>query len=147
MKWIKENKHAVTLLAVAVLLLIGLAWMQGCALSDFIKVDIPPAVSNATGIDKRASITEAEVALDEYVRAGEKLAKSIEGGYEKLGVLQSFINLGIQVGGTSFPGGGLALAALFGTGGLLIKSPGTSKANKASYDKGVEAGKKIAEMV
>ena len=153
--WIKNNKAATSWGMLAMIAVLTTAAISGCQLSDFVKFDPPPAVQEAVGVAPSMPMSDANYTWDEwssYVdRNSKQLAAEIEDGNYRLGMIQSMTDVGFQAlqdVAPSFPGGALLVGGLSMMGGLFLKKPGSDKAmaseKEASYNKGVEEGKKIA---
>lgn len=134
--WLKQNKNGASLVGGAAAVAITCAIAGGCALSDWVRVDVPRQVQMATGAPDEVSLTDAPEVMEDYVRYGERFASEIDDANATLGWLLSAADIGLRVGGASLPGGGLAVLALTGLGGLLLKGPGTAKEKEASFNKG-----------
>ena len=91
--------------------------------------------------------------LEEFKRTSERvgaaLAARVQHAGEVAGFLESLVNTGLGAAQASglgaLPGGGIALAALTGLGGLLIRKPGTQKEIDAAYEEGRAAAKADAK--
>jgi hypothetical protein len=146
-KWISNNKAGLSVLAITVALAAGMFVLSGCSLTDFVPVEVPREVQKATGTGSKVTLTEAGPVLDEYVKAGEQFAGNIDEAWERFGYFKGLIETGVTVGSAYIPGGAGILAVLSGVGGLLMKGPGTAKAEQKSYNKGMEVGENRAKAL
>ena len=154
-QWFKNNKAAASWGILAMIAVLTIAAVSGCQLSDIVKFDPPSAVQQAIGVAPRMPMSEAGFTWDEWTayveRNSKQLAAEIEDGNYRLGMIQSMTDVGMQAlqdAAPAFPGGALLVGGLSMMGGLFLKKPGTDKAmaaeKEASYNKGIEEGKRIA---
>lgn len=152
--FVKENKAGVTLWCVAVLFA---CLAIGCAggIEDLIKVNKPRDV--AAAVDSPVTTTLPQARSDwqkwsAYVEANsEQFASALAGGEAKAEFLRNIIDMGQQAAAPflgTLPGGAFLMSVFAGLGGLLTTKPGTakviSKEKQASYNAGLEEGKRIA---
>jgi len=147
LEFLKANKTGVSILGVVLAGFIGMAGINGCILTDYVKVSVPISVQNATNSPPKVSLTDAPEIMAAYIRGGNKFKENIARGYEWLGMLASLGTTGIEVGKSMIPGGAIGLSLLTLAGGIFIKGPGTAKEKNASYNKGLKEGERIASTV
>lgn len=145
--WLANNKAGVSILAGVAAIFILLASMNGCEVTDVIKVNVPPAVQKATNSPPKVTLTDAPEIMETYVRGGQKFRDNIARGYEWLGFLSALSSTGIEFGKSAIPGGAIGLSLLTLVGGIMIKGPGTAKEKNKSYNKGMQDGKNIINAV
>ena len=136
LSFFKTNRTGLSFIACAVALGCAAFVLNGCKVTDFVKVDVPPQVQKSTGSDAVVNLTEAPEVMDDYVMYGDRFAAEINDANERLGWIMSIADIGLRVGASQLPAGGLGLAALSLVGGLFLKGPGTSKEKEKSYAKG-----------
>jgi hypothetical protein len=169
MNWLKSNKAATGFLASGAVLLAVMAGIQGCEISDLVKVKVPPNIQRVTGSAPIVTLTDAPAiradAITLQTRAIAQFDESIQRGQMWGDFLAAGLNLGLTAGEGALagvPGGGLLVSLLFGAGGLMMRKPGDGKTIKtlegdllgqataaleklakekrASYNKGVKVG-------
>jgi hypothetical protein len=140
-QWFGQNRTGAGIIALALSLGLGAFMLSGCKMTDLISVDVPQQVQDATGADSRVTLTDAGLVMEDYVRYGERFSIEIDAGNERLAWFMSITDIGLRIGASQLPAGGLGLMLLSGVGGLFLKGPGTAREKEASYAK----GKKDAE--
>lgn len=135
-QWFVQNRTGAGILALALALGLGAFMLSGCKATDFISIDVPKQVQDATGSDSRVTLTEAPQIMEDYVRYGDRFAVNIDDGNERLAWFMSIADIGLRIGAAQLPAGGMGLALLTGIGGLFLKGPGTAKEKEKSYAKG-----------
>lgn len=131
--------------------------LQGCNLAALVKVDVPPQVAAAVGVeDGKTTLANADAVLEDwkaYVQTNnKKLTRAIEDANERYAVLVQVTDIGIRtVDGelSGIPGGTILLSGLSLIAGLFLKRPGedsrVAKEKRDSYNKGIEVGVAIKE--
>lgn len=142
-----KNKVGLSIMAIVAASFIVAAGLNGCTLTDYVKVSVPMSVQKATNSPPKISLTDAPEVMAAYIRGGDKFKENISHGYEWLGMLASFGTTGIEVGKSMIPGGAIGLSLLSLAGGIFIKGPGTAKEKNDSYNKGLKEGQRIANEI
>ena len=134
MTWLKNNKAAAGFIASGAVVLAIIAGMQGCRISDMVKVRVPPNIQRVTGSAPVVTLTEApgirSDAITLQTRAIAQFDDSIQRGQMWSDFKAAGLNLGVVMGEgavAGIPGGGLLTSLLFGAGGLLLRKPGDGK--------------------
>ena len=137
MTWLKSNKAATGFLASGAVVLAIIAGMQGCRISDLVKVRVPPNIQRVTGSAPVVTLTDApgirSDAITLQTRAIAQFDDAIQRGQMWSDFFAAGLNLGVVMGeGTlaGVPGGGLLVSLLFGAGGLMMRKPGDGKTIK-----------------
>ena len=146
LEFLKANKTGVSILGVVLTGFIVMAGMNGCQLTDMVKVSVPLEVQKATNSPSKVTLTDAPGVMKAYVAGGEKFKKNIARGYKWLGFLSSLGTTGIEMGKSVIPGGAIGLSLLTLAGGIFIKGPGTAKEKNASYNKGMQEGQRLTNL-
>ena len=142
-----KNKVGLSIVVLVTTGFITMASINGCTLTDYVKVNVPMSVQKATNSPPKISLTDAPEVMAVYIRGGEKFKENISRGYEWLGVLASLGTTGIEIGKSMIPGGAIGLSLLSLMGGIFIKGPGTAKEKNKSYNKGMKEGQRLANLV
>lgn len=145
--WLANNKVGVSIVAAVLACFIVLSSMNGCEMTDLVKVNVPRQVQKATNSPPKVTLTEAPGIMDSYIRAGEKFKDNISHGYEWLGFLSALGSTGIELGKSAIPGGAIGLSLLSLAGGIFIKGPGTAKEKNKSYNAGLAKGQEMISAV
>lgn len=149
--FIKSNKAATALVALAAAFLIGAAAMQGCSLGSMIKHDVPPAMRQFNDGEPRVSLNDAPFVLEAYLdnveRSVGQFVLANEVSHKVRDVFASLTTIGLEmIGDAPFPGAALISGSLLGIAGLMTRKPGTAKEiadeKMASYNKADEAWRK-----
>ena len=143
--WLLKNKVGMGLLALVVVGFAVIGGINGCKATDFVKVNAPLEVQKATGCAPKVTLTEAPRVMAAYVAAGDEFSENIATGHQWLGFITSLGSAGIEFGKANIPGGAMGLSLLSLAAGVFIKGPGTAKEKNASYNKGLEEGRRLAE--
>jgi hypothetical protein len=147
LEFIKTNKAATALVALAAAFLIGAAAMQGCTLGSMIKHDVPPSMRQYNDGEPKVSLNDAPFVLEAYMTDAQRNVQQFimanEIGHKVRDVLASLTTIGLeQIGNAPFPGAALLSGGLLGIAGLLTRKPGTAaeiaKEKMASYNKADE---------
>lgn len=156
-KWIKENRYSIGLFALTAAGFVLMSVAQGCNIQSWIPFHPPSDVVQALDLPEgKLTLAEANKVWADwqyYVSSNtEALKVAVEDSNRTYDFIASLVNTGmglIQGAAPSFPGGALLLSVLAGGGGLLLKRPGedarVSAEKQASYNKGLETGKMLAE--
>jgi len=144
--FVTKNKIGMGIVAIVAAGFIIMAGLNGCEMTDFVKVKVPLQVQKATNSPPKVTLTEAPGIMAAYIRGGEKFKDNIARGYEWLGFLAAATSTGIELGKSSIPGGAIGLSLLTLAGGIFIKGPGTAKEKNASYNKGLAKGQEMANL-
>jgi hypothetical protein len=134
--WLKTQRVGLGILVVTAAALIGASMLAGCDMTKMIRVDVPREVQKALDLPHSISLHDSQLALEDYVRGGERFSQNIDEGNVRLGWLMSTADLGLRVGMAQLPAGGILVTLLGTLGGIFIKGPGTAKEKEASYNKG-----------
>lgn len=118
--------------------------MNGCQVTDFVKVNVPLPVQKATNSPPKVTLTDAPDVLEAYIASGDKFHSNMAKGYEWVGFLSALGTTGFEMGKSAIPGGALGLSLLSLAGGIFIKGPGTAKEKNDSYNKGLKEGQALA---
>lgn len=159
---IKQNRVAVSLVILTVVVALALATLSGCDLRKMVDLDVPPAV--AQSIDPAGALPGPGVSPVEYTLADadrvvedwrrfvdtatRQLEASIDAANERHAVLASVVDLGVatvnEVAPT-LPGGAFLVGGLSLLTGLFLKRPGedkrVAKEKEDSYNAGIEKAK------
>jgi len=144
--WLKQNKIGASILTGTAVIALIIAGMNGCQITDYVKVNVPIAVQKATNSPSKVTMTDAPGVLEAYYKSGDIFATNIDRGWEWVGFFASMGTTAMEMGKSAIPGGALGLGLLTFASGLMIKGPGTAKGKEASYNKGLEAGQKLAAL-
>jgi len=144
------TRHYVYLTALALLALV-LASCAGFDLGDLVKVKTPNAIQQTTGLPRALSLNEAETEyqnwFNEVQTTGAQWKASIEKAGEIRGLLGQLTLSALDTVGPTVAGLpvlGPALPALTGIVGLFIGSGRLRKEKEASFNKGLDRGKSLA---
>lgn len=152
-----ENQIGVTLFLVAVLAAVCAMGVQGCDLSQAIKVSVPQGIQGAVNVPAKVTLADAQDVYEDFrawsSRQVDSFSESIESGWRWHGFFQGALRIGLAeakaVGMGGFPIGGLLLSLITGAAGLAMTRPGTAAkiaAEKmASHNKGLEEGRKAVD--
>lgn len=141
LSFMKQQRAGLGVLALTAALCGALFLASGCKVTDFVSVDVPQQVQDATGAPARVTLTDAPMVMEDYIRYGDRFQAEIDDGNRTLGWFMAVGDIGLRIGAAQLPVGGLGLSLLTGLGGLLLKGPGTAKEKEKSY----KAGKDEAE--
>ena len=145
-EFLKSNKTGVSIVTAVMAAFLLMAGMNGCQLTDLVKVNVPMPVQKATNSPPKVTLTEAPEVMAAYIRSGEKFKENISRGYEWLGFLSALGTTGIEMGKSVIPGGAIGLSLLSLAGGIFIKGPGTAKEKNRSFNKGMQEGQRLANL-
>lgn len=146
-----KNKIGLSIVGFILAGFIAAAGLNGCKITDFVKVRVPVEVQRVTGSPSKVILTDAPDLLKEYARefkrGGEKFVKEIARGYAWVGFISAISTTSLELGKSTIPGGAVGLSALSLIAGIFIKGPGTAKEKNASFNKGLSEGQSIAKKV
>lgn len=132
----------VTMIAIAMGL--GVAAIQGCQLSDLIKVKTPVPVQQSDGLPAKLPLSQARGEYDgwrnEVQRTDAEWRESIEGGAEIVGLLEGF---GMTALEQYSPLAGPAALPLTLLGGYFFGNRGKTKGKEASFVKGQKVAAEV----
>ena len=138
------NKTGLSILGFVVAGFILAAGLNGCKITDLVKVQVPIEVQRAINAPPKVTLTNAPDLLIDYARGGEKFVKEIARGYAWVGFLAAASTTSIELGKSVVPGGAIGLSALSLIAGVFIKGPGTAREKNKSYNGGLAEGERIA---
>jgi hypothetical protein len=145
------TRHYVYLAGLALLALV-LASCAGIDLGDLVKVKTPNAIQQTTGLRATLSLNEAEAEYQNWFNQTQAIGAQWKGNIERAGEVRGLLGqltlsaldtVGPTVAG--LPVLGPALPALTGIVGLFIGSGRLRKEKEASFNKGLETGRDMAE--
>jgi hypothetical protein len=145
------TRHYVYLAGLALLALV-LASCAGLDLGDLVKVKTPNAIQQTTGLRATLSLNEAEAEYQNWFNQTQAIGAQWKGNIERAGEVRGLLGqltlsaldtVGPTVAG--LPVLGPALPALTGIVGLFIGSGRLRKEKEASFNKGLETGRDMAE--
>ena len=151
-KWIAP----VTLFAVALGWIGAIFLATGCAITDYVPVDVPRHIQQTVGVPPRVSLTEAPEVLADYKVKVEQNVVTMGGNIEDkrwvADLFGTFVDYGVDmgtlaIGNASLPGATIGIAGLFGLGGILTGRLTNAKAAervKAAIQ--LEAEQRIASL-
>ena len=149
--FIKDNIPGVGIMVIALVVGFFAFQLGGCEWGDILTVRTPAEIQLATGAPPKTTLNEAEqylvayrsqikVEYDRDVAMGMLYGRSIAARWEMAGWFQAAANLGItslESGAwAGVPAGGAAFGLLTFLGGLIMKGPGTNRAQQKSFNKG-----------
>lgn len=148
-EFLTKNKIGLSIVGFILAGFIAAAGLNGCKITDFVKVNVPREVQKVTGAPAKITLTDAPDLLKEYARefkrGGEKFVKEIARGYAWVGFIAAASTTSLELGKSVIPGGAIGLSALSLIAGIFIKGPGTAKEKNASFNKGLFEGQAIAK--
>lgn len=140
-------KPTVAFVLVGGMALVGVFFAAGCNLDDLVKASVPLRVQQVRQLPPRISLGAAR---DEYEslfadnrRMEAAFRESIQGSEMWRDFIGGMLMQGIELGGGFLgPVAPIAMPALFGAAGLLIRRPGdvTNKEKEKAYNKGLSVG-------
>jgi hypothetical protein len=145
------TRHYVYLAGLALLALV-LASCAGLDLGDLVKVKTPNAIQQTTGLRATLSLNEAEAEYQNWFNQTQAIGAQWKGNIARAGEVRGLLGqltlsaldtVGPTVAGV--PVLGPALPALTGIVGLFIGSGRLRKEKEASFNKGLETGRDMAE--
>jgi hypothetical protein len=161
-KLARDNKVAVSLVAMTLVVALALGILSGCDLRKMVDLDVPPAVSQSIdpagalpppGVEPREySLADADRVVEDWKRfvdtATRQLEAAVGDANERHAVLASVVDLGIatvnEVAPT-LPGGAFLVGGLSLLTGIFLKRPGedkrVAKEKEDSYNAGIEKAK------
>lgn len=145
-RWVLANKVGVSILAGVAALFIVLAGLNGCVITDLVKVKVPRYIQKAMDVPPKVTLTDAPELLRAYKNAGTKFQDNIVNGMEWLGFLASLTTTSLEFGKHVIPGGAIGLSLLSLAAGIVIKGPGTAREKNKSYNKGLETGRRMINI-
>lgn len=144
----KKNKVAVSLIAAAAAVGITIATMQGCAMSDYFKHDVPTAMQEFNDGDAKVSLTDSQYVLDDYVadvsRNIQRFQANQDRTHRAFVTVKTLVKVGLEEAGSAIPGGTILMGLLFGGAGLMTRKPGTAKEVAKEKEASFNAGQKKA---
>ena len=143
--FLTKNKIGLSIVGFILAGFIAAAGLNGCKITDFVKVNVPIEVQRATGAPPKITLTDAPDLLKDYSRGGEKFVKEMARAYAWVGFLASLSTTSLELGKSAIPGGAFGLSALSLIAGVFIKGPGTAREKNASFNKGLAEGQAIAK--
>lgn len=156
-QWFNENKTAVFMATLTIITATCIFLLQGCNLAQWIPVAVPPEVAQVADLPEgKMTLAEADAVWKEWTayveNNSEQFKAAVADAEERYVFYNSVISTGLGLGEGalgSFPAGAFLLTLLGGTTGLFLKRPKedsrVAEEKMASYNKGIEIGKKIAE--
>lgn len=149
LEFFTKNKIGLSILGFILAGFIAAAGLNGCKITDFVKVRVPVEIQRVLNVPPKIILTDAPDLLKQYAlefkRGGEKFVKEIARGYAWVGVLAALSTTTLELGKSTIPGGAIGLSALSLIAGIFIKGPGTAKEKNASFNKGLSQGQAIAK--
>lgn len=145
------NTRRIFFVAALLLVSIALASCAGFDLGDLVRVKTPNAIQQATGLPATTTLNEAEAEYrawyEDTQRSGAQWKAGIERASEVRGLLGQLTLQGLDAVGPTLGGVpvlGPALPALTGLAGLFLGSGRLRKEKEASFNKGLDRGRVIA---
>ena len=149
LEFLTKNKIGLSIMGFVAAGFIAAAGLNGCKITDFVKVKVPIEVQRVLNVPPKVILTDAPDLLKEYARefkrGGEKFVKEIARGYAWVGFIAAAGTTTLELGKSTIPGGAVGLSALSLIAGIFIKGPGTSKEKNKSFNKGLLEGQSIAK--
>lgn len=149
LEFLTQNKIGLSIVGFIAAGFIAAAGLNGCKITDFVKVNVPVEIQRVLGAPPKIILTDAPNLLKEYARefkrGGEKFVKEIARGYAWVGVIASISTTSLELGKSTIPGGAVGLSALSLIAGIFIKGPGTAKEKNSSFNKGLAEGQSLAK--
>lgn len=132
--WIRQNASGAMLMAIGAISLMAIAGVQGCNLAKMVEFDVPREVRKATGLPQKTNLYDfdddfrewqqhCEAGTDKFLRNRD----DAQGWYDLFSMAMNTGMVFADGALAGVPGGGIAIGALMGLGGLLMKKPGTDK--------------------
>ena len=157
-EWFKNEKNALMVIGAAALALMISTVISGCGVDDWIKVDVPLGVQQATDTEPAIPFSQSDATYEEWIawveRNDNRFKDAIGESAKTVGVIKSLTDTGLTMLGdatATVPGGAFISTGLALVGGLLLKRPGENKKvqkeKEASYRAGIEEGEKLGEKV
>jgi hypothetical protein len=155
----KKQPIALTLIICSFAFLLLASAVSGCQVEDFVKVDVPNGIAEATASEPTIPLSKADATLEDwkaYVeRNTRQFTDEIDRGAETAAIIRSITETGISVvdgASSTLPGGAIISTGLALLGGLFLKRPGEEKRVRTekedSYNAGLEtATSKMAAAV
>jgi len=143
----KKQPLAIGLIAGSVVFLLFASAVSGCQVDDFVKVDVPNGIVEATASEPTIPLAKADATLEDwkaYVeRNTRQFADEIDRGAETAAVIRSITETGISVidgASSTLPGGAIVSTGLALLGGLFLKRPGEEKRIRTEKENSYNAG-------
>jgi len=133
-EWMKHNKEGLVVVVGAILLIAVLAYAQGCAIEDMVRMTTTPKMQQVTGAAPVISVGDYPDVRADFVQSAAKELERNDAEYARQSFWVDFIRNSVSVwqpvaeaGAATVPGGTILTGLLFGAGGLLMRKPGDGK--------------------
>lgn len=144
---IKKQPVGMILIACSVVFLLLASAVSGCQVEDFVKVDVPNGIAEATASEPTIPLSKADATFEDwkaYVeRNTRQFTEEIDRGAETAAVIRSITATGISVidgASSTLPGGAIISTGLALLGGLFLKRPGEEKRIRTEKEDSYNAG-------
>jgi hypothetical protein len=152
--WLNENKAAAALAAITVVAFAILGALQGCDVRSRLVVKAPSDMLAAIDVDEPLTLDEVEATWEDWSAWVEsrtrQYQRAVADAEDRAARIEAIIDLGLAAaneGAAQLPGGAFLVGGLSLLTGIFLKRPGTdkmtAKEKEASYNAGLEEGRKI----
>lgn len=148
--WVMRNKVGLFIAAVGLSGLILTMVASGCqTLEDYIRFRVPPEIQRVIHSDSLMPLSEQAAVVNAWTAYVETNSASLDANIRRafgtLYLVQGLMQVGLEgvKGSGGFPFGGVALALLFGSGGLMMERPGQGKRTAVEKEASHKHGRKI----
>ena len=152
--WIKENQAAAWLAMLTVAVFGVLGAMQGCDVRSSIIVKAPSDMLVSIDANEPLTLAEVDATWEDWTAwvqsRTRQFQRAVADAEDRAARIEALIDLGLMAaneGAAQIPGGAFLVGGLSLLTGIFVKRPGTdkmtAKEKEASYNAGLEEGRKL----